>query len=132
MNEDKIEEAANKYVLDRIDDSYKSYSEHRQLSASTFSGEDVSEAFVEGVKFALANQWHNANKELPYQCPECFGKYGPNYTKDILCCNRENVCYIDYMFKSRISGEWQWSQKDLRNLKCWMPIPSFNIKWYSK
>lgn len=128
MNEDKIEEAANKYALNRIDDSYKSYSEHRQLSASTFSGEDVSESFVAGAKFALANQWHDAGDELPYQCPECFEKDEPNYTKDILCCSEEGVCYIDYMFKSRTSGEWKWSVNDLCTPKCWMPIPSFNIK----
>ena len=65
MNEDKIEEAANKYALNRIDDSYKSYSEHRQLSASTFNGEDVSEAFVVGANWALENQWHDVDEILP-------------------------------------------------------------------
>ena len=123
MNEDKIEEAANKYVLDRIDKSYKSYSEHRQLSASTFSGEDVSEAFVEGANWALANQWHDASNDLPYKDKTLVDGHT---TRDLLCISDKNEAYIDFMELLKFGGKWHWFRKNIHKCKYWMPIPRRN------
>lgn len=112
MKEDKIIEAANKYALDRIDKSYKSYSEHRQLSASTFSGEDVSEAFLEGAKYALSNQWHDVKDELP------------TFEEDVIVSDGD-----DYWFghrtddKSVIIDNNSFAKVGKLEVKYWMPIP---------
>ena len=78
--------------------------------------------FEAGAKWALQNQWHDASKELPYKYSECFEENESNYTKDILCCSKKGIYYTDYMFKSRISKEWSWSQKNSYDCKYWMPI----------
>ena len=130
MNEDKIEEAANKYALNRIDDSYKSYSEHRQLSASTFSGEDVSEAFLEGAKYALSNQWHDAKKELPQEGQRVFTCYKGLY----LHCLYENKLFViidGYPCGTGADGRIIYSSESIdpkMEVEFWMTIPSLPEK----
>ena len=121
MNEDKIEGTANKYVLDRIDKSYKSYSEHRQLSASTFSGEDVSEAFVEGAKWALDHQWYKIERDKDgFATEECLDRI---FEDSIILFhdNRDGSIQI-------ADGDFDYWRGDIERHTCydyWMPIPQY-------
>ena len=84
----------------------------------------VYNAFKEGAKWALQNQWHDVKNELPCNHPELIEEDGPIYTHDVLCKSEKGTLYVDYMFQSRISKEWKWSAENRFDCKRWMPIPS--------
>jgi hypothetical protein len=120
-----IEEAAEKYVNEHVNQRDNSdYSQDVKNENARFDEYDIQTAFFSGANWALENQWHDASKELPYKYSECFEENESNYTKDILCCSKKGIYYTDYMFKSRISKEWRWSQKNSYDCKYWMPIPN--------
>ena len=117
-----IAEAAKEYMQREIDATFEDDKNHELDKVCSFHELEV--AFFYGAKWALENQWHDASKELPYKYSECFEENESNYTKDILCCSKKGIYYTDYMFKSRISKEWRWSQKNSYDCKYWMPIPN--------
>ena len=73
--------------------------------------------FLEGVKFALENQFINVKDDLPCNHEELLNaKYE---TKKVLILKWVGFPDIDYMLK--INGKWEWSI--YKHPKFWMPIP---------
>ena len=94
-----------------------------------FSGENGdanAKSFIAGAKFALANQWHDASKELPKEDVEVL-------TKGIL--EGAEFTFVAYIF----GGAWfmfvpKESDKEFligevndNIVKYWMPIPELLI-----
>lgn len=57
MTDEEISKKSDEYALERVDKSMKCYSKDTQLSSSTFSGNDVSEAFYQGASWVLSQAW---------------------------------------------------------------------------
>ena len=78
-------------------------------------------AFLEGVEFALENQWISVEEDLPCNHEELIDKnYKGNFIKTLfviaLCDNHE-----DFTCMFLVNGEWRWLGKD--SYTYWMPIP---------
>lgn len=129
MNKEKIEEAAENYVNSIVNQRDNSdYSQDVKNENARFDEYDILSAFFSGANWAIENQWHDASNDLPCNHPELIEEDNPNYTHDVLCESEKGTLYVDYMFQSRISKEWKWSEENRIDCKRWMPIPSLEEK----
>ena len=72
---------------------------------------------LEGVKFALENQWISVEDDLPFNHEELLRtKY---LTKKVFTLKRGEIPDVDYM--SKVNDKWIWFKH--RETKFWMPIP---------
>ena len=79
--------------------------------------------FLEGAKFALANQWISVEDDLPCNNPNNI-HFG--FTNTVLVIDDENNTYIAFMVKDK-DNKWSWDSADnfafLHSITHWMPIP---------
>ena len=73
-------------------------------------------AFLEGVKFALENQWISINEDLPCNHKELIHS---NYTDRVLVSSRNGFSEVAFM--CIIEDVWEWNT--LMKVSYWMPIP---------
>lgn len=100
MTEDEIKCAANEYTLsDKIG----------YIQDPT--DEDVEDAFVEGAKWALENQWHDVNKELPKD------------DKNVLIHGSGGYVGVAYYNGYQKSWYEAWDVREIIGVDYWMPIP---------
>lgn len=75
-------------------------------------------AFLEGAKFALANQWISVEDDLPCNHEELIDTNKPYFTVFVLALWDDGFFNFTKMIKSS-TGEWGWTS----NVTHWMPIP---------
>lgn len=78
--------------------------------------------FLEGVKFALENQWISVYEDLPCNNPNNI-HFG--FTNKVFAIDYNKNIFIAYMTK--YNNKWIWCRDDNFNLSYiithWMPIP---------
>lgn len=72
-------------------------------------------ALLEGVKFALENQWISVKDDLPYKHKELITE---NRTITVITYHKTEVIMDNYMFYE--NGKWEWL---MGNPCYWFPIP---------
>ena len=72
--------------------------------------------FLEGVEFALENQWISVKDDLPCNHEEMIHS---NYTDRVLVLSRNG--YSEVAFMCLIEDAWEWNT--LIKILYWMPIP---------
>ena len=75
-------------------------------------------AFLEGAKFALANQLISVEEDLPCNHEELINTDKPYFTVFVLALLDDGFPHIAKMVKSS-TGEWVWTS----DVTHWMPIP---------
>ena len=74
--------------------------------------------FLEGVEFALNNQWISVDEDLPCNHEELMRL--SFFTRTVLASSDGIDHEFAYMHKT-VTDEWKWTS--IRNVKYWMPIP---------
>ena len=78
--------------------------------------------FLEGVEFALDNQWISVEEDLPCNHKELLNaKYE---TKEVFILKWGGFADVDYMLK--MDGKWIWFE--YKSPEFWMPIPKLSNK----
>ena len=108
MTEEEINKEARKYAQPYFDESFK----HTTPSVSAICEHEVQyliNAFKEGARLALSNQWNDASKELPFPHEEVY----------VL----DSEGFPDIGFHEQ-NGAWK-TRGSLRfeKIQYWMPIP---------
>ena len=75
--------------------------------------------FLEGVEFALNNQWISVEDDLPINHKELLSK-GSSSTKRVIVIE-DGGYHFDCMFFSAHELKWKWHYSS--NPSHWMPIP---------
>ena len=78
--------------------------------------------FLEGVEFALNNQWISVEEDLPCNHKELLN--AEYQTKEVFILKSGGFPDIDYMLK--IDGKWIWFE--YKSPEFWMPIPKLSNK----
>ena|SRR5574344_2123395 len=106
MTEEEINKEARKYAQPYFDEAFK----HTTPSVSAIcehEGQYLINAFKEGARLALSNQWNDASKELPEDGKKVF----------VLTENGNGSLNSVYTFNG--NRKWHSNYK----VAYWMPIP---------
>ena len=77
--------------------------------------------FLEGVEFALENQWISVEEDLPCNHKELLLSTG-YHTVTVFTYKKGGACGMDNMIVR--NGKWEWEAWK-ENYLYWMPIPKF-------
>lgn len=80
-------------------------------------------AFLEGAKFALANQWISVEEDLPCNHEELIDPKDPNFTVEVIVRWDDGFVLSAKMAKN-IKGKWNWITG--YGFTHWMPIPELS------
>ena len=116
MTEEEINKEARKYAQPYFDEAFK----HTTPSVSSIcehEGKYIIDAFKEGARLALENQWISVKDDLPCNHKELLKD--DDYTKEIIIYTVNGYIIISNMYKS----DENWHFNSLYSVKYWMLIP---------
>ena len=82
--------------------------------------------FLEGVKFALENQFISVEDDLPCNHEELLKTKGSYRTKSVIVRFDDNMHGFMYMVKIPNKWRWKWHTAKITGITHWMPIPELS------